>query len=121
MRASRLKQDQSLLDSVTDRVKQLQQKLGPSDNRKVDDYLTSLRDVERRIQKAEEQSATEVPDVAQPAGIPDAFEQHVRLLYDLQLLAYPIRSDAGDHVHVRPRADRAGLIRRSAYRSRIIR
>ena len=87
-RASSLKQDQSLLDSVTDRVKQLQQKLGPSDNRKVDDYLTSLRDVERRIQKAEEQSANEVPDVARPAGIPDAFEQHVQLLYDLQLLAF---------------------------------
>ena len=88
VRASRLKQDQSLLDSVTDRVKQLQQKLAPSDNRKVDDYLTSLRDVERRIQKAEEQSSKEVPDVTRPAGIPDAFEQHVRLLYDLQLLAF---------------------------------
>ena len=88
LRASRLKQDQSLLDSVTGRVKQLQQKLGPSDNRKVDDYLTSLRDVERRIQKAEEQSSKEVPDVTRPAGIPDAFEQHVRLLYDLQLLAF---------------------------------
>src|SRR4029077_9781676 len=88
VRASRLKQDQSLLDSVTGRVKQLQQKLGPSDNRKVDDYLTSLRDVERRIQKAEEQSSKEVPDVPRPAGIPDAFEQHVRLLYDLQLLAF---------------------------------
>ena len=88
VRASRLKQDQSLLDSVTGRVKQLQQKLGPSDNRKVDDYLTSLRDVERRIQKAEEQSSKEVPDVTRPAGIPDAFEQHVRLLYDLQLLAF---------------------------------
>ena len=56
VRASRLQQDQSILDSVTDRVKQLQQKLGPADNRKVDDYLASLRDVERRIQKAEEQS-----------------------------------------------------------------
>jgi hypothetical protein len=88
VRASRLMQDQSLLDSVTGRVKQLQQKLGPSDNRKVDDYLTSLRDVERRIQKAEEQSSKEVPDVTRPAGIPDAFEQHVRLLYDLQLLAF---------------------------------
>jgi hypothetical protein len=88
VRASRLKQDQSLLDSVTSRVKQLQQKLAPSDNRKVDDYLTSLRDVERRIQKAEEQSSKEVPDVTRPAGIPDAFEQHVRLLYDLQLLAF---------------------------------
>jgi len=87
-RASRLKQDQSLLDSVTDRVKQLQQKLGPDDNRRVDDYFAALRDVERRIQKAEEQSSKEVPDVERPAGIPDAFDQHVRLLYDLQLLAY---------------------------------
>jgi hypothetical protein len=88
VRAARLKQDQSLLDSVNDRVKQLQQKLGPSDNRKVNDYLTALRDVERRIQKAEEQSSKEMPDLTRPAGIPDAFEQHVRLLYDLQLLAF---------------------------------
>lgn len=87
-RAARLQQDKSLLDSVNDRVKQLQKKLGPSDNRKVDDYLTSLRDVERRIQKAEEQSTKEMPDVVRPAGIPDGFEAHVRLLYDLQLLAF---------------------------------
>ncbi|HWF07746.1 MAG TPA: DUF1552 domain-containing protein [Bryobacteraceae bacterium] len=88
VREARLKQDKSLLDSVNDRVNQLQRKLGASDNRKMDDYLTSLRDVERRIQKAEEQSSRELPDVAQPAGIPDNFEAHVRLLYDLQLLAY---------------------------------
>jgi hypothetical protein len=88
VRAARLKQDQSLLDSVNDRVNQLQRKLGRADNRKVDDYLESLRDVERRIQKAEEQSTKEMPEVSQPAGIPDNFEQHVRLLYDLQLLAY---------------------------------
>jgi hypothetical protein len=88
VRASRLQQDQSILDSVTGRVKQLQQKLGTADNRKVDDYLASLRDVERQIQKAEEQSGKEMPDVVRPAGIPDSFEEHVRLLYDLQLLAY---------------------------------
>ena len=88
VRASRLQQDQSILDSVTGRVKQLQQKLGTADNRKVDDYLASLRDVERQIQKAEEQSNKEMPDVVRPAGIPDSFEEHVRLLYDLQLLAY---------------------------------
>ena len=88
VRASRLPQDRSLLDSVTARVKQLQQTLGPTDNRKVNDYLESLRDVERRIQKAEEQSAQQGPDVDQPAGIPDGFEPHVRLLYDLQVLAY---------------------------------
>ena len=87
-RAARLQQDQSILDSVTGRVKQLQQKLGTADNRKVDDYLASLRDVERQIQKAEEQSSKEMPDVVRPAGIPDSFEEHVRLLYDLQLLAY---------------------------------
>src|SRR5438105_9223449 len=93
VRASRLSQDRSLLDSVSDRVNQLQKKLGRADNRKVDDYLASLRDVERRIQKAEEQSAKALPDVSltkmsQPAGIPNVFEEHVRLLYDLQLLAY---------------------------------
>ena len=88
VRASRLRQDKSLLDSVSERVNQLQRKLGAADNRKVNDYLASLRDVERRIQKAEEQSSKELPDVPQPAGIPDNFDAHVRLLYDLQLLAY---------------------------------
>jgi hypothetical protein len=88
VRASRLRQDRSILDSVTARVKQLQEKLGPTDNTKVNDYLESLRDVERRIQKAEEQNAVQGPDVDQPAGVPDGFEPHVQLLYDLQLLAY---------------------------------
>jgi hypothetical protein len=88
VRAARLQQDRSLVDSVNDRVHQLQRKLGAADNRKVDDYLASLRDVERRIQKAEEQSSKELPDVKQPVGIPDNFAEHVRLLYDLQLLAY---------------------------------
>ena len=88
VRAARLHQDRSILDSVTDRVKQLQRRLGRADNRRVNDYLTSLRDVERRIQKTEEQSAKEVPDVARPAGIPESFDDHAHLLYDLQLLAY---------------------------------
>ena len=88
VRAARLRQDRSILDAVTGRVKQLQRELGAADNRKVNDYLTSLRDVERRIQLTEEQSAKEVPDVARPAGIPDSFDEHAQLLYDLQLLAY---------------------------------
>src|SRR6185437_10437850 len=54
VRAARLQQDKSLLDSVNDRVSQLQRKLGTADNRKMDDYLAALRDVERRIQKAGE-------------------------------------------------------------------
>jgi len=88
VRASRLRQDRSILDSVTARVRQLQQTLGRTDNTKVNDYLESLRDVERRIQKAEEQSAKSGPQVDQPAGVPGEFETHVQLLYDLQLLAY---------------------------------
>jgi hypothetical protein len=87
-RASRLQRDRSILDSVNARVRELQQTLGASDSRKVSDYLESLRDVERRIQKAEEQSTKEIPDVQKPAGVPDGFQPHVELLYDLQLLAY---------------------------------
>jgi hypothetical protein len=52
------------------------------------DYLESLRDTERRIQKAEEQRTKQGPEVEQPSGVPDGFEPHVKLLYDLQLLAY---------------------------------
>jgi hypothetical protein len=88
VRAARLQQDHSLLDSVSDRVNELRRQLGSADNRKMGDYLESLRDVERRIQKAEEQSSRQLPDVAQPAGIPESFEEQVRLLYDLQLLAF---------------------------------
>jgi len=88
VRAARLQQDRGLLDSVSERVNELQRELGVADNRKINDYLASLRDVERRIQKAEEQSARELPGVTQPAGIPDTFDAHVRLLYDLQLLAF---------------------------------
>ena len=88
VRAQRLQRDRSILDSVTARVRELQQTLGPSDNQKVSDYLESLRDVERRIQKAEEQSSKEIPDVERPAGVPDGFQPHVELLYDLQLLAF---------------------------------
>src|SRR5215813_10292073 len=87
VRAARLRQDRSILDSVTERVKELQRRLGSADKTKVSDYLTSLRDVERRIHKAEEQSARELPDVERPAGIPARFDEHARLLYDLQLPA----------------------------------
>src|SRR3989442_5972348 len=90
VRASRRQQDRSILDSITDRVKALQRRLGPGDNRKVDDYLASLRDVERRIQKATEQSAQSATvaspgrsfeaNIERPAGIPDGFAAHVGLL-----------------------------------------
>jgi hypothetical protein len=88
VREVRLQQDRSILDSITGRVRELQRKLGPADTNKVSDYLESLRAVERQIQKAEEQRSRELPDVDRPVGIPDSFEEHVELLYDLQVLAY---------------------------------
>jgi hypothetical protein len=88
VRQARLQDDRSILDSITDRVRDLQRTLGPADTSKVSDYLESLRAVERQIQKAEEQSARELPDVDRPVGVPGSFEEHVQLLYDLQVLAY---------------------------------
>ena len=88
VRLARLKEDRSILDSVTEKVADLQQGIGPEDRHKIGQYLDAVRDVERRIQKAEEQSARELPLVQQPAGIPTTFEEHMRLMFDLQLLAY---------------------------------
>ena len=88
VRRARLKKDASLLDSVADRVAALQRGVGPSDRSKINQYLDAVRDVERRIQTAERQSARELPVIEQPRGVPATFGEHVRLMFDLQLLAY---------------------------------
>jgi len=88
VREMRLQEDRSILDSITGRVRELQRTLGPADTSKMSDYLESLRAVERQIQKAEEQAGRELPDVDRPVGVPGSFEEHVQLLYDLQVLAY---------------------------------
>jgi hypothetical protein len=87
-RLARMQADRSILDSVTERIGQLQRTIGTRDRAKLSEYLDAIRDIERRIQRAEEQSARELPLVEQPAGVPASFEDHVRLLFDLQLLAY---------------------------------
>jgi len=81
-------QDRSLLDSVRQKVADLSRGLGPRDQAKLTEYLDAVRDVERRIRKAEEQSAQELPIVEQPVGVPATFEEHAKLMFDLQLLAY---------------------------------
>jgi len=73
---------------VSDRVRELQGGLGQRDHAKIAEYLDAVRDVERRIQKAEQQSARELPAVERPAGVPPTFEEHARLMFDLLLLAY---------------------------------
>jgi hypothetical protein len=87
-RLARVRRDRSILDSVTDKVAHLQGRLAPMDRTKLTEYLEAVRDVERRVQKAEEQSDRELLVVDQPAGIPSEFSDHARLMMDLLALAY---------------------------------
>jgi hypothetical protein len=87
-RLSRIGRQRSILDSVTERVGELQRGLGVRDRSRISEYLEAVRDVERRIQKAEEQSSQQLPVLEQPAGIPASYADHARLMFDLQVLAY---------------------------------
>jgi len=85
--AERSAADESSLDSVMTRISELKMRLGPSDCRKLDEYLQSIRDIERRIQLALEKKPVDLPEVARPAGIPDSWPEHVKIMFDLQALA----------------------------------
>jgi hypothetical protein len=87
-REARLRQHKSILDSVTEKLTDLKRRLGAQDQNKMDEYAESIRDVERRIQKAEQQSGVELPAIEQPQGVPPVFEDHLALMVDLQLLAF---------------------------------
>jgi len=86
-REARLRQRKSILDSVAEKLASIKSDLGAGDRTKVDEYVDAVRDVERRIQKAEEQSDVALPAVEQPQGAPPVFEDHLALMLDLQLLA----------------------------------
>lgn len=87
-REARLRQHKSILDSVMEKLADLKKELGPGDQVKVDEYTEAIRDVERRIQRAEEQRDLELPSMEQPQGAPPVFEDHLSLMLDLQLLAF---------------------------------
>jgi Protein of unknown function (DUF1552) len=87
-RLTSLKQQSSILDYITGDLDRMESNLGPRDRGKLTEYLDSIRDIERRIQKAEEQNATmKVPVVERPAGVPADFDEHARLMMDLQVIA----------------------------------
>jgi hypothetical protein len=87
-RRADLRRKGSILDWVTEDMARLQRQLGPADRNKVNQYLDSIREVERRIQKAEQQAAeTPLPEVDRPLGAPAAWEDHAKLTFDLQVLA----------------------------------
>jgi Protein of unknown function (DUF1552) len=87
VRRSRMRKDRSLLDSVTEAATRLMRSVGTKDRARLTEYLDGMRDVERRIQRAEEQSAREIPAVDRPAGVPATFDEHAKLMFDLQVLA----------------------------------
>ena len=88
-RMAQMRTDRSILDSVMESINQLERRLGQSDRAAVDEYLNAVREIERRIQRAEENSATTpLPTADQPAGVPDAYDEHVEILFEMLALAY---------------------------------
>jgi hypothetical protein len=87
-RQAALRRRASLLDVLHEDIARLQQTLGAEDRVRVGGYLDTVREVERRIQKAEAQTAdTPLPDLDRPAGVPASYAEHARLMFDLQVLA----------------------------------
>jgi hypothetical protein len=87
-RRAALQRRASLLDWIRDDVSRLQRRLGPDDRTRVDQYLDTVREVERRIQRAESSTVDQpLPDLDRPVGVPAAYADHARLMFDLQVLA----------------------------------
>jgi hypothetical protein len=89
-RAARRRTNSSILDWITGEIAYLKRELGPNDMQRLDRYLENVREIERRIQAVEAQNSTgeerQLPGA--PAGVPDSFEEHMRLMFDLQALAF---------------------------------
>jgi len=88
-RLARIKEDKSILDAITRDVASLQVQLGPADREMMTQYLENVREIERRIQRAEQSQGDEDLTLpARPAGVPFDYEEHIKLMYDLMALAY---------------------------------
>jgi hypothetical protein len=86
---ARLEKQKSVLDYVTGSLSRLRVRLGTGDKRKLEEYLEAVRDIERRIQRAEEQSATILlPHIDRPGAIPSDYEQYTKLMIDMQVAAW---------------------------------
>jgi len=87
-RARRANYRKSILDDAREETRKLMGQVGPADRHKLDEYLTTIRDLEKRIQQAAISTPAAAPDFDKPAGIPSSFAEHARLMYDLQALAF---------------------------------
>ena len=88
----RLADRKSVLDLVADDAASLTKRVGSTDRQKLDEYFTSVREVERRIERTLSAPAVEAPEIELPPGVPEELSEHIRLMYDLQVLAF--RTDA---------------------------
>jgi hypothetical protein len=88
-RMARLEEQRSILDYVAGSIDRLETKLGSTDRSKLTEYLEAIRDIERRIQKAEQQNASlKIPVIERPSSVPETFAEHARLMMDLQVLVF---------------------------------
>lgn len=87
-RLARKQQDGSILDSITGKIARLRRDLPPDDNARLAEYLDDVREIERRIHRAEQQASSNPTLPEAPVGVPEAFEDHLKLLFDLQVLAF---------------------------------
>src|SRR5262249_18704855 len=87
-RRARMRKNASILDWVLDDMARLQSRLGAGDKTRIDSYLNSVREIERRIQRAEQQATdSPLPSLERPTSVPADWEEHVKLMFDLQVLA----------------------------------
>ena len=88
-REAALRSRASLLDSITSEIKRLKNRVGPADKNRIDEFMSSIREVERRIQLAEANAKDNpLPDLDRPVGVPTSYGDHAKLMFDLQLLAF---------------------------------
>jgi hypothetical protein len=87
-RARRASERRSILDLVAERSRELMGRLGPPDRRKVDEYLYAVREIERQIEKAESDPRKLVAPIEKPSGIPETLADYLKLMYDLQAIAF---------------------------------
>jgi hypothetical protein len=88
-RLAQMREDRSILDSITKELGGFRKTLPRADSQRVTEYFDAIREIERRLTQAEAQNAeSPLPSVDRPIGIPDSFEEHCRLMYDLQVLAW---------------------------------
>jgi hypothetical protein len=87
-RLARMHEDQSILDQIIGSVPRLQKGLGARDRTRMNEYLENIREIERRIQIAEKQAGEQLTVPNAPVGVPDSYEEHVGLMFDMMALAY---------------------------------